>query len=103
MPTKHVKIAEAQAADYLHTLYRADIVVHVPALYAGGSEVFGKILCHFLCERRYQSALALFDAYIYLAYKIVYLPLYRPNGYLRVEQAGRRIICSAICPALSRS
>ena len=83
---EHIKFAEAQAADYLHTLDSVDIMVHVPALDADIAEIFGQILRHFLCQGRYKHSLLLFNAPVYLADEVVYLSFDGAHRYLGVEK-----------------
>ena len=64
-------------------------MVHIAAFYPRVREVGRKVLRHFLGQRRHQCALALFYSGLDLVHEVVYLPLYRADGYLRVEQARR--------------
>ena len=64
-------------------------MVHIAALYADVAEVGRQVLGHFFGQRRHQAAQPHFYSLVYLADEVVYLPLYRADEYLWIEQSRR--------------
>ena len=83
---QHIKLAQTQVADQLHTLDGLHIVVHIAHLDPRLGEVFGEILRHFLGQRRDQHALIARRPLVDLPNEIVDLPRHGAHFDSRIEQ-----------------
>ena len=86
---QHIVYAETQIAHQLLPLDGLNIVVHIPHLDAGGFEVIGQILGHFLGERGDQNPFSLGCAGVDFSNEIVNLAINRTDNDLRIKQTGR--------------
>ena len=78
-----------QISDYLHTLDRINIVMHIAYLHAELFVICRQILRHFLCKGSDKHTLALFGTLVYFGIKILYLSSNRLYLDYRIEQTGR--------------
>ena len=82
---KHVKLALTQALDYIDSLQRVYIRVHIAHLDTHLFEIVGEVLRHLLGERGDKHSSAVFHDVVYLADKVIYLPLNRLDFNLGVK------------------
>ena len=63
--------------------------MHIAALDFVIFKIFGKILCHLLCQSCDKHSFVPCDAFVYLTEQVIDLPLYGTYLNLRIKQTGR--------------
>ena len=100
MPTNTSKLPLSKLLHDLYPLHGIHIRVDVAAFDVDAVKVLRELLSHPFGQCGDQNPLILFYPDMYLMNQVIYLVVRRSHLYDRIEQSGRRMICSTMTPSL---